>query len=479
MTQQQNRAASPKRALLVCANPFPMSVATLQQIARKLVSEGAIVDAYNAYPDVVSHLPQVKFRDRFYERTAAKYRRFILPAINGRDLTETVRIEPMEFPPLPETVSELRSAIAYGAKVGLAALSSAASLTKIAVSDKTSHYGSVLVKTWEVAHRAASAATQLRVGHDEIYIFNGRHAHTRPFCDIFEEAGTVIRFEAGAVKNSYILSDGALHDSRNIAHRISNHPIDLEAGAAFFKNSRERRSDTSAYQFTKKQRAGLLPQSLDSNAIVSMFTSSEDEIFAVKDHASFGEFATQFDVAIAVASFCRDIGKTFVLRMHPHLAIKHSLWKQAWSFDLLTSLGAKIVMPDEPIDSYALFDASQAVVTCGSTVGIEAAFAGRPSLMVGEHAATLLGVCSSASNVEEINRFLHNPMALEKARENAVLMASYFQTSGYSIPNLIEGNTIELGRLDGSLIDPVRYYAKSLQRVLSKVPRRIKQKNDR
>ena len=462
--------AQAKRVLLVCVNPFPLSVATLRQIARDQVAAGACVDAFDAFREVFSHLPYVKPADRLYERAAAKYRRFILPEINGTDLTDQVRPHVDPVPPLPRTIDALRASVAHEARVGLAALSSAASLTKIAARDLTQHYGATLQGAWEVAHRAAAAAAQLPKTYDEVYIFNGRHAESRPFCDVFEPNSAVIRYEAGGRPNSYILSPGSLHNGQNMARRVLANPVDEEVGRGYFTARRGREPGTDAHRFTSGQAIGLLPDALSDARFVALFTSSEDEHFAIRDEAMFGVFPTQYDVALAVASLCRDRGLTLALRLHPHLAMKDDFWRTDWDFDALRALGVEIILPDERVDSYALVDASEAVVTCGSTVGTEAAFAGKPSLMVGEYFATALGICAQAKDRADIARFLDDPQPLPQARERAIMFGSYAIRSGAVIPGLTHATRPDLARLDGRWVDPMRRVVGLLKGMAGKAP---------
>ena len=197
-----------------------------------------------------------------------------------------------------------------------------------------------------------------------------------------------------------------------------------------------------------------------------MFTSSEDEFFAIKDDANFGCFPTQFAAAVALASICRERGKTLALRMHPHLARKDDHWKGEWDFDRLETLGVHVIMPHEPIDSYALVEASEIVITCGSTIGMEAAFHGKPSLVIGENFLTALGICVPASHEEDIAAFVEKPFRPDRARDQAVAVGSFRQRFGEQIPGLTNGAAPELARLDGRIMDPARYLVRRLQRSL-------------
>ena len=66
----------------------------------------------------------------------------------------------------------------------------------------------MLPKAWKSAHFSLQADQALSGrGYDEVYIFNGRHCCSRPFCDIFSQSARVWRYEQGATGNSFVMAD--------------------------------------------------------------------------------------------------------------------------------------------------------------------------------------------------------------------------------------------------------------------------------
>src|SRR5947209_17793114 len=124
---------------------------------------------------------------------------------------------------------------------------------------------------------------------------------------------------------------------------------------------------------------------------VAFFTSASDEMFAVTDDALYGSFATQNDVALALAEICKAQGLQLVVRLHPHLRFKHPAWKREWDFAELEQRGAAVLAPEDPADSYEILRASHSVVTTGSTIGLEASYLGIPNASVGTWIAGCLG----------------------------------------------------------------------------------------
>src|SRR5439155_18622923 len=102
--------------------------------------------------------------------------------------------------------------------------------------------------------------------------------------------------------------------------------------------------------------------------LVTFFSSSVDEFYAITDEVRFGSFTTQGDAALTLARLCRDEGRAFAVRFHPHLRFNHESWRDEWDFSSLEALGAVLVAPDDPTDTYALARASQSVISCVSSI---------------------------------------------------------------------------------------------------------------
>src|SRR5204862_5208630 len=119
--------------------------------------------------------------------------------------------------------------------------------------------------------------------------------------------------------------------------------------------------------FTSAQMPGRIPESLKGRPLVTFFNSSVDELYAIHDEIRFGSFATQYEAVLTLARICRDEGKAFAVRFHPHLQYKHLSWRHEWDFAALEALGAALVRPDDPPDTYALIRAPESASARGST----------------------------------------------------------------------------------------------------------------
>jgi hypothetical protein len=445
-----------KRILIASSNPWSLAVAVEQEIARS--NSSASVDMIDLFTLSASHSPHWRRRDVLIERMNRKIERFVKPSINGRDITGEVELAPRSIPPVPQDTSTLRGYRVGNARVGLAVLSSVTSLTTVQEPGSREEYGEALPRAWRSAHLSAQAAEWVRpLGYDEIYIFNGRHCYSRPFCDVLEETSRVFRYEQGGAANSFVMTDAPIHLPETATQLILAHDYDPAAGEAFYLDRLRKAPGDAVNYYTSAQVEGLLPAGVEPGQFVAFFTSSSDEFTAISDSRLFGDFHNQFEAAVAIAREAAKQGRTFVLRMHPHLRYKHESWRREWDFDALEALGALIIQPDDKVDSYALAAASRCVFTCGSTVGFECSFRNIPNADIGTWAGFMLGAMDRVMSAEDVARFIAAPALPPGAREGALRYGSYVRRAGRPLPRLDMGRHPHHSRLDGRIVDPVRH----------------------
>jgi hypothetical protein len=84
-----------------------------------------------------------------------------------------------------------------------------------------------------------------------------------------------------------------------------------------------------------------------------------------------------------------------------------------------------------PIDSYTLMRQADIVVTYGSTTGVEAAYAGKPVIVMGPSAYDELGCAAFAGSSEELARALDS--ASPGSRAGAVSYGLMMRRRGFSL----------------------------------------------
>ena len=453
-----------KRVLIASGNPWSFCMAVERDFAR--IWPGAQVDAVNLFTLCSRASPHWRRRDKLIETVDRKIERFVMPLVH-RDITADVRPDTGDIPPLPDSYDALRAYELDTAKVGLAALSSVSSLTTIQYPSSLQEYGSVLEPAWRSAHLSLRIGKKVRdLDYDKVVIFNGRHCYSRPFCDLVEQRSELIRYEQGSAGNRYIAAPHSIHEPECLAQLIEQEPFDPEAGHGFFRARMEKDPRNEVGFMTAKQRHGELPEDMKRGQAVVFFTSSSDEMHAVTDHALYGSFPTQHEVALVLADICAGRGLQLIVRLHPHLRFKHPAWKREWDFAEFEERGAIIIPPEDPADSYAMVRAAHAVITTGSTIGLEASYLSVPNAVVGSWVGGWLGASVVANTAEDLARFIGETQLPPEAREAALRFGSFYRTAGKPLAELDVGIHPNFARIDGRIVDPVRYAAQKLRFLL-------------
>jgi hypothetical protein len=252
---------------------------------------------------------------------------------------------------------------------------------------------------------------------DEILLFNGRFATTRAVLRAAQARGVPWRIhERGANKHRYWQADCLPHDMVAMQERMlrSWRPGQEESGHRFFR-LRRARAEQAWHSFSAQQVEGLLPKAMRGGGEwATFFTSAEDEMFAIGDSFRNDRYPTQVGAIEAAArAVSRIPGMRLCVRVHPHVAQKSVADRRKWRE--LHIPGVLLVGPREPMDSYSLLDRSKVTLSYGSTIGIEATYWGKPSLLFSPAYYDRLGVCEMAQDDAQVESFLRDPVVFPQA----------------------------------------------------------------
>jgi GT2 family glycosyltransferase len=300
------------------------------------------------------------------------------------------------YPELPDVLPDFDALKAFrigAARIGLAAASSLCMRMGTHRFDPVQHQRAVAVElstAWYVFQSFREILS--REKPDRVYLFNGRFSAVLPALNACELLGVPYSTHerAGRLDRYWVVADGVPHDIEG-AHREllalwSSMPEEeaVRIGSSFFADRRNGESH-GWHAFTEDQSAGALPEGWDaSKTNVVVFDSDLEEFAAVTTSpSSFRVYAGEAD---AISSICEAFagrpGHHFYLRVHPGLRGRdNAQTRELRALEDLPNL--TIIPPGSSVDSYALMDAGAAVVTFGSTMGAEACFWGRPSILLG------------------------------------------------------------------------------------------------
>ncbi len=251
-----------------------------------------------------------------------------------------------------------------------------------------------------------------------IEVFNGRHACSR--FAIIAATSAHIPFNTLEItaKQQPILHQGHLvHDRKHIQRRILQQPADMQTAEAFYKRRRQPRSN----KFAKKHSTEFVPPSAAGyKRRISVFLSSQDEFESLgRDWRSpFPDYASVLKVA------CQNHPEDlFCIRFHPNQSdIVSDIITPFREIETLPN--ARVYYPTDTANTYTLVDWSDLVITFGSTVTVEACWAGKPVIMLGPSYFDELDVSYNPQTAEKFAALLQQSLTA-KDRTNAARFACY------------------------------------------------------
>jgi hypothetical protein len=218
--------------------------------------------------------------------------------------------------------------------------------------------------------------------------------------------------------------------------------------------------------YIRGQERGLLPSGWDpGKRNIVVFNSSQDEFetFAEMRNPVYADQSEALD-ALAAASLPPDV--RLYLRVHPNLARIYN--SQLQHLARMRAPRLTTVDATSPVDTYALLGAAEKVLTFGSTVGVEATFWGKPSILVGRSLYEHLGACAIPRSHEELLAMLAGQIQ-PGSRAGALAYGFWNATAGIAHDRFDSLGRIR-GRFDGRVLrgSRVLFGAAMAQRLVDK-----------
>jgi hypothetical protein len=161
---------------------------------------------------------------------------------------------------------------------------------------------------------------------------------------------------------------------------------------------------------------------------VAIFTSSEWE-FAGEPTWLNRLYPSQWDgIREIVSDRSLSSRVQIVVRIHPNLVNSprdSGEWNIIRAVQSAANVNAHFVQPDDPVDSYRLLEACDTIATFGSTVGVEAAWRGKPVVLLGCAAYEGTGICYEPRDHVEAVRLLST--RLEPPARDSVVRYGYMR----------------------------------------------------
>ena len=282
---------------------------------------------------------------------------------------------------------------------------------------------------------------------DEIISFNGRLFDNRLFYDIATALG--IKYTAlevvfgngvrgkplkrvkfiGGLPQSIIITTQMINDLW--VNSLLSDEEKTQIAVSFYDRRRKGVLVADVAVYTSMQKQGVLPEDFDSKMRnIAIFNSSEDEFSAVGGEWEDSIFASQYEaIEFILQHSLPDFH--YYLRIHPHLkGVTYKAHMELYSLSKYPNL--TIIPPESVVSTYALMDACEKVVTFGSTMGVESAFWGKPSILLRRSMYENLDICYQVSCKEEVIPLLGCKLD-PKPRLGALKYAYYLLDREYGV----------------------------------------------
>ena len=286
----------------------------------------------------------------------------------------------------------------------------------------------------------------------KFYIFNGRFAYPRAVlracqqksidCYIHESGGTIYKYE--------VFQNELPHDikfTQNLIEKFweQGSGKDRAALGRLFFEERSKAIPQNYYSFVGDQEPAKLPDSWDAkNHNIVIFNSSEDEMVSIGGEWENKLYKGQGD---GIDKIIRELSvfpniKVY-LRMHPNLYDVDDGYVQ-----FLNSLKAdnfERIDPKSTISTYQLINSADKIVTFGSTLGVEAAYWGKVSVLLGSSYYKEKSCVYEPKSHDEAIRLLIDLKLKPIASDFPLKYGYYFKNRGidfkhYKPSNLYQGN---------------------------------------
>lgn len=294
-------------------------------------------------------------------------------------------------------------------------------------------------KQCEAAVKMGRAVTRFlatQKGFDRAYIFNGRWATSRAAFRACRQAGLdVMTYERGSSGYKYMLFENSMPHSREYWKKAINEAWEVaseeqrDVGRQFFEDRRAGK-EVSWISFTKDQEKNKLPDGWDAKRRnITIFNSSEDEFSGIDASWEWPFFAKQSEeIQRVVEDMARiDPQARVYLRMHPNLKNVDNADTRA--YQAIAADNFVLIPPADAVSTYALIEAAACVLTFGSTVGAEATYWRRPSVLAGPALYEDLDVAYVARSHEQLIDLITQELE-PKPVENAIKYGYYLRTFG-------------------------------------------------
>lgn len=354
----------------------------------------------------------------------------------------TARLRSLSLPQFT-SLAQLREYDWEGLSVGQDIYASLITATGSAVFCPSKHAGLVRKTIRDFVGGYLTAVEYLeKDGYDLIYVFNGRFASAKAWIRACEKTRTdyMTHERLGMPDRVLQIKNETVHGALKWGPEINDFwlknrtdPDVLREAHDFFEERPQGRL-TGWFSLVSAQDRTSLPETWDAgkrNMVI--FSSSMSEFAGLPDYFEGAAFHDQrqayLDLASSLQDACANIH--LFLRVHPNSRHDAFRWWEDAEFGMLENL--TVIPPESAISSYELLQRCEKVVVFITTMGIEATFWGKPSIVLSNAMYSGIGAAYEPRSLEEACEMLVADLP-PKPREAALAYGAFMRRGSAKLP---------------------------------------------
>lgn len=342
-----------------------------------------------------------------------------------------------------ETAAELRKIAVDGFAVGEGVASTLISATRNL--DFDVHARREIIDEYIKSSLSLYYATikNLRLNkYDKVYVFNGRFAHTKAILSACRVVGvSVCTYDIGGSQDLYQLFENSTpHDLALLERKteeiwveaLGSEEEKAKIGAVYF-TERFEGNESGWISFTKGQKIGELPLGWNKNRRnLVIYSSSDDEFSSVEGEGwKLPIYENQTDAIRRIVfdpNLQAAVDLQIYLRIHPNLKGLSGVTSLE-SMLRIKSDKLVVIPPESSVSSYRMLMECWKVLTFGSSMGVEATYWGKPSVLIGP---ALHRSCDATYNPRSHSEVIELILAdlKPKPAQNALKYGFFFKAFG-------------------------------------------------
>jgi hypothetical protein len=272
----------------------------------------------------------------------------------------------------------------------------------------------------------------------KIIIYNGRLHTSRPVLslaqknDIPIDVMEVVGGYGGKLIEKVVFENTLPHDimynKKLIYQNWSLFQGEKNSSARSFFEDRRAGLEAGDRAYVKNQTLARLPEGFNKKKQnISIFISSDDEMAAIGKEWEWDFLGgTQLNATKRILELFNDnINFHFYIRVHPNLKKVKFKYHTDYLFLEKKFNNVTVISASSKVSTYALLEKSDKIISFGSTVGAEAVYWSKPSILIGKAMYMGLNITYNPSTEEELVGLIVNTKLAPKPVEGALKYGLY------------------------------------------------------